>query len=89
MDRKIWTPNHSSIKCTFKKPNFRGEYIYKLNKDVYTVEYIQEKESFQPKIVEEEYNKVSFEYFQNLLCKFPDHKLVELIGLKAKLDNKY
>ena len=51
--------------------------------------YIQEKESFQPKIVEEEYNKVSFEYFQNLLCKFPDHKLFESIGLKAKLDNKY
>ena len=51
--------------------------------------YIQEKESFQPKIVEEEDNKVSFEYFQNLFCKFPDHKLFESIGLKAKLDNKY
>ena len=38
----------------FKKPNFRGADKYKLNKDVYTVEYIQEKESFQPKIVEEE-----------------------------------
>ena len=50
----------------FKKPNFRGDDKYKLNKDVYTVEYIQEKESFQPKIVEEEDNKVSFEYFRYL-----------------------
>ena len=58
------------------KPNLQGEDKYKLNKDVYTVEYIQEKESFQHKIVEKEDNKVSFEYFRNLLCKFPDHKLV-------------
>ena len=72
----------------FKKPNFRGDDKYKLNKDVYTVEYIQEKESFQPKIVEEEDNKVSFEYFRFLFLKSCS-QLVEWTGLMLKLDNKY
>ena len=57
-----------------KIPNLRGGRKYKLNNEVYTVEYIQEKVSFQPDLVEEEDNKVCFEYFRNLLFKFPDHK---------------
>ena len=61
---------------------------YKLNNEVYTVEYIQEKVSFQPDLVEEEDNKVCFEYFQ-IYFKIPDHKQFKLTGLTAKLDNKY
>ena len=50
-------PNH--IKCTIKNPNLRGEENINL-----TVEYLQEKVSFQPDLGEEEDNKVCFEYFR-------------------------
>ena len=42
-----------------KNPNVGGEENINL-----TVEYLQEKVSFQPDLVEEEDNKVCFEYFR-------------------------
>ena len=48
-----------------KNPNLPGEENINLTK-----EYLQEKVSFQPDLVEEEDNKVCFEYFRNLLLNF-------------------
>ena len=63
-----------------KIPNLRGGRKYKLHNEVYTVEYIQEKVSFQPDLVEEEDNRVVLSTLEIYLIKF---------RLTAKLDSKY
>ena len=65
-----------------KNPNLGGEENINL-----TMEYLQEKVSFQPDLGEEEDNKVCFEYFWNLL-RISCSQTIRVDWSNGKLDNK-